>query len=118
MLPVSLIRVPVQNTKDVIKVQYSIQNASYTGTLQQSPAVARDNTAASPRQCEYVFRPKMVDYCFMSIFVAATPFRHQGLNFFRIFSCHIISIMLSHCRCREAKNLSRAQLCCTECLSA
>ena len=36
--------------------------------------------------------------------------RHRDLNIFRIFSRSLSSIPLSHCRCREAKKLSRAQL--------
>ena len=34
-----------------------------------------------------------------------------ALTLFKVFSCHISSITLSRCRCSEAKNVSRAQLC-------
>ena len=44
----------------------------------------------------------------MSLFSVATPFRHRGFNNFSGPWC---SILLSRCRCREAKKLSRAQLC-------
>ena len=53
----------------------------------------------------------MVDYCLMSIFGVATPFRHRGLKIVLIFSCRWCSTY-SHCRCREAKFLPCAQLWC------
>ena len=50
---------------------------------------------------------KMVDYCIMSVFVIATPFRDGGLKIFRIFSCHWSSNSLLCCRCREKLNNCR-----------
>ena len=38
-------------------------------------------------------------------------FKHRGLKIFNTFSCLRSSITLSRCCCREAKKLSRAQLC-------
>ena len=58
-----------------------------------------------------------VGYCIFTTFVVASPFRHRALKMFRIFSCpsssyiYIVALPLSRYRCREAKNLSRAQLC-------
>ena len=57
------------------------------------------------------WRRDHVRYCIMSIFVVATPLIHRDLNIFRTFSCPWSPITLSCCRCREAKHLSRAQLC-------
>ena len=50
---------------------------------------------------------EIVDFWIISIFVTATPFWHWSLN---IFSYHCSSVMFSRCRCREAKNVSHAQL--------
>ena len=51
----------------------------------------------------------------MCIFDVATPYRHQGFDFFLIFSWHwsfiTYVVALSHCRCRAAKQLLRAQFC-------
>ena len=53
------------------------------------------HATTQPRQRDHAFRPKkMVDYCLMFLFGVA----HH-------------SITLPRCRCREAKILSRAQLC-------
>ena len=54
---------------------------------------------------------QMIDYCRMSVLVAATLSRHQGLNTSRIFSRQWSSITLWRCHCRQAIQLSRAQLC-------
>ena len=82
---------------------------------------ARDNTATTSRQhCrDNVNMPSgqnIVDYCKMSRFVVATPFTfgHQGLHIFIFFLsllCCRCRIVLSYCRCREAKKCPRAQLC-------
>ena len=53
-------------------------------------------------------RQKTFDYFIMSTFVVATTLRHRSLNSFSILSCPSSSITLS--RCREAKNLTCAQL--------
>ena len=67
------------------------------------------------RQCDNVIRPhKVVCDCHFTIFIMATPStvdsRHWGLTIFRFFSGPWRYITLSHCRCREAKKLSHAQL--------
>ena len=64
-----------------------------------------------PRQRGHVFRPNnccLLQYVF--ILCGYTPFRHKGLNIFSFFSCHRSSITLSRCHCREANQLSRAQV--------
>ena len=62
---------------------------------------ARDNTSATMllrQRCRdnvtMFLGPKMVEYCIMSLFAAVTPFRHQVLDIFRIFSCPCSSITL------------------------
>ena len=55
-----------------------------------------------------MFQAKKIIGGLLSLFSVATPFRHRGLNNFSGPWC---SILLSRCRCREAKKLSRAQLC-------
>ena len=52
----------------------------------------------------------VVYFCNITIFVVATPSRHQDLNIFQILSGPWGSITLSHCLCRKAIKLSRAQL--------
>ena len=47
----------------------------------------------------------MVVYCVMSILVVANPLRHRDLKMFSIF---LVTEALLHCR--EAQQLSRAQL--------
>ena len=61
------------------------------------------------RQRDHVFRPHsclVLQYCC----ICCAPSRHWDLNIFQIFSGPWDSIMLSRCRCHEAKTLSRAQL--------
>ena len=57
---------------------------------------------------------KAVEFCIFTIFAVATPSSHRALIFFLyFFSCpwgSMYSITLSRCRCRKAKQLSRAQL--------
>ena len=68
--------------------------------------------------------PKVVCNCHFTIFIVAIPSRHRGLTIFRFFAgpwlfpeailrCRVVA--LSRCRCREAKKLSRAQLCWRQC---
>ena len=60
------------------------------------------------RQGDHVFRPKNEVYCIIALFVVFTPFRQQGLNIFEFF---FVIEGLTCCRRREAKLVSRAQLC-------
>ena len=57
---------------------------------------------------------KVVCNCHFSLFIVATPSAHWGLTVYRFFFWSLTGpwgyIMLSRCRCREAKKLSRAQL--------
>ena len=68
---------------------------------------ARDNTAATTWPCFQA--KKTVDYCIMSIFIVATPFRHWGLQICRIFCCLWSSITLS--RCSVVAKLNRIVAC-------
>ena len=62
---------------------------------------------------------KVVCYCNMTIHICCghSIFRHRDINIFRMFSCPQDSFTLFGCRvvvlysCREAKTMSRAQLC-------
>ena len=50
--------------------------------------------------------------CNFTIFIVATPSRHWGLTIYRFFSVPWL-VPEAILRCREAKKVSRAQLCCT-----
>ena len=63
---------------------------------------ARDNTAVTTWPCS------LLHYVYIR---CGYPLIHRDLNIFRTFSCPWSPITLSCCRCREAKHLSRAQLC-------
>ena len=55
---------------------------------------------------------KPVDYGVMSIFAVAIPFRTEAFPILAFFlSLKLQNVTVSCCRCREAKELSRAQLC-------
>ena len=75
----------------VLNVQHPVCNRLFAelGTRQH----CRDNATTSSGQ-------KTVDYVILSIFVLATPFRHPGLDTFRISSCLWSHIKLSRCRFR------------------
>ena len=53
---------------------------------------------------------KIVGYCIVCISVVDTPFITKDLNNFHMFACHWSCFTWLHCRCPEAKQLSRAQL--------
>ena len=55
---------------------------------------------------------KVVCNCNFTIFIVATPSRHWGLTIYRFFSVPWL-VPEAILRCREAKKVSRAQLCCT-----
>ena len=77
-----------------------------------SCTVAELGTRQYCRNNETVFSGhKVVCYCNITLFGVAPPSRHRDLNIFRIFSGPCCSITLSRCRCREAIQFSRAQLC-------
>ena len=63
-----------------------------------------------PRQRDHVFRPQIVCYCIMSLFVVATLCRQRNLNIFRIFSCPWSSCPLFRCRVVVVVNLNNCRV--------
>ena len=70
-----------------------------------------------PRQHEYDHVSRPNNHCslwhYVDIFVVASSFRHpEAFTFFSYFFYSLYSsITVSHCRCREAKPISRGQRC-------
>ena len=80
----NMLRHPLLNLR--IKLQYRLTHIS--ADSQRTELIGLLNRAGHaptlPRQCDHgLVSQKIVVY--MAIFVVATPFRHRGLNIFRIF---------------------------------
>ena len=69
---------------------------------------ARDNTAANTEHYLQATKVLVIVLCLYSLWQLHLD--SETLIFWYFF-CHGSSITLSRCRCREAKKMSRAQLC-------